>query len=238
MNYLSHFYLHRDSSDEFFTIGLTLPDILSFFRRTLRFSEKLLRSLEFHSFTPGIQSLITGMVIHYQIDRWFHRSVFFKDSTALLQSFFKEMTGQPLDSFHAHVLCEILVDRYLLLQDPGLADDFYRLYRSFDFRKTFPLFQPFSGFDSARFLEVTRGFAYAGFLGEYGDFSNIRLFLDRLSRRVSIEGLADFNDQVYVDFFTRCYRELEPQFPALFREAANLGLSKSSLWKSLAVKEA
>ena len=125
MNYLTHFHfntlqpVYASASDEFH-FGVALPDILSVYDRTLRFHPSKI---------TGQEELWLGIHNHMDMDTFFHRSVFFKNSyeairIILNQSISPAMNIRPF--FLAHVLVEILLDHLLLLRSSNLALRFYR----------------------------------------------------------------------------------------------------------------
>ncbi len=237
MNYLSHFHLHRqEKTDNFFTTGLTLPDIIGFFRRAIRVSEKYLMELDCARLTPPALSSMAGMIIHYRIDRWFHRSDFFKESTDFLQAEFTRITGHTITHFHVHILLEILIDRYLLSLDPDLAHDFYDSWRSCDWEATLPLFDHHPKFRSGDYLRAVTSFGHSRFLGEYMDFRKVRMFLDRLSERVEFAGLEPLPDAVFVDYFEQVFDALVPGMRDCIAQARSLGLSREGIMAEMPCK--
>lgn len=226
MNYLSHFFLHRDEADLFFTNGLTLPDVMGFFRRSVRISEKFLLNIDSSRLEPAILSLMAGMIIHYRIDRWFHRSRFFHETTQMMQTQFTALTGARISHFHVHILLEILIDRFLLLENPSLAADFYYSWQNCKWQKTLGLFSHLDGFSAEAYLQTLTQFGYSRFLGQYHDLRLIRVFLDRLSEKVSFAGLEPLPDQQYTEFFSLAYQEHMPGFRQCLSEAGSLGLNK------------
>ena len=233
MNFLSHYYLHNDKDDNYFTVGLTLPDILSIHSRKMRVSEKFFRSLDYSQYHSNIKSLAAGMICHYHIDRWFHTTDFFRNHLGLLQEEYRKYYGKLLSEFHTHILLEIFVDRFLLVHYPGIADEFYKSYRQMDFTELVDFFNPVKGFDAANFLKFTKGFSYSTFLKEYVDFSKIPGFLERISSRVKYYTDTRLDGAEAVDYLTSSYHKLEPDIDRLFANARELPLKKEEILAGL-----
>src|SRR4030043_373011 len=86
MNFLSHYYFHNDKNDNYFTVGLTMPDLLSFHSKNIRLSKKILKKLCLKENDKNNKSHIAGMFIHLDLDSWFHSSDFFKKNILYLQN--------------------------------------------------------------------------------------------------------------------------------------------------------
>lgn len=71
-----------------------------------------------------------GLLDHILVDKIFHNSEYFKSQTKVLQNGLGKMGFVGLTRHHyffAHILLEILLDRYLIEQYPSLIQDFYTL---------------------------------------------------------------------------------------------------------------
>ena len=62
MNFLAHYYFHKNKSDNYFTVGLTMPDILNFSK--IRLTKKILKKLFLKEKNKNLKSHIAGMIIH------------------------------------------------------------------------------------------------------------------------------------------------------------------------------
>ncbi|HPP04584.1 MAG TPA: hypothetical protein PK351_07130, partial [Spirochaetota bacterium] len=154
MNFLSHYYLHRKKDNDYYNIGLTLPDVLGLHSRNVRVTEKFLSS--FSELSLELTDLINGMSSHLKLDSFFHNSLFFKENTSLVERLYKEWTGDNMAFYYSHILLEIMIDKFILEIEPDIADDFYKLYKRFDFIKIVNIFENLKNFHKDKFLDFTK----------------------------------------------------------------------------------
>jgi hypothetical protein len=72
MNFLSHYYFDRDTTDCYFTLGTVLPDLLKNADKTI-----ILHPENLVHPNPRINSIIQGWNKHLLVDKYFHSSEFF-----------------------------------------------------------------------------------------------------------------------------------------------------------------
>jgi hypothetical protein len=185
MNFLSHFYLHSNPSDNSFTVGLTVPDLLGFHSNRVRVTEIFLSQAFEKSLNDHEKSCLSGMMIHLKVDKWFHRGDFFKEHTVFLKENYLKITGYEDIPHHVcHILLEILLDRHLLFRIPDLADRFYASYKSFDFEILTRVFSELKNFDTEKFMTLTTNVANSTFLNDYIYPEKIIQALERVTKRV------------------------------------------------------
>lgn len=209
MNFLSHYYLDRNSNTHF-NIGLTLPDILSLHSRRFRVTEDLIFSKKRLSKTHNVSSLLDGMFIHLKLDNLFHNSKFFGDNHLFLTnkySLYKKHFELPYFIFH--ILLEILIDRYLLIEkEPNLANEFYMEYKDFDFDDIGDLFVENRYYNKDLFLKFTKNFANSTFLNDYIYYDKIVDALNRISIKIGREINLDTNNDYLIKYIKESYEEL------------------------------
>ena len=124
MNFLSHFYFDRETSDPYRVIGGVLPDLVKNVRKDWNFHPEK-RSINISS--PALHSVLLGWNQHLLIDRIFHNSSFFVQHTGALRTTIAPVLERsPVrPSFLAHIALELMLDS--LLQPEGIIDpdDFY-----------------------------------------------------------------------------------------------------------------
>ena len=223
MNFLAHYYFHNDINDNYFTVGLTMPDLLSFHSRKIRLTKRSLKKLILTEKNKNIRSHITGMIIHLDMDRWFHSSVFFKKNLIFLQNQFIGFNKEKalLPHFYAHIILEVFIDRYLLTIYPDIADDFYHSYKKFNFCEIIKLFNNMEYFDSLKFLSFTDDFSNSSFLKEYTDNYSIISILTRVSKRIGIPMVLDVDNDQFASFIKTSYNELKPEIKKLINYVKN-----------------
>ncbi|MCG8571646.1 MAG: hypothetical protein MJB14_16040 [Spirochaetes bacterium] len=233
MNFLSHYYLHADPKDNFFTVGLTLPDIIGIHSRKVRMNRRFINHMDKSHLSKHHHALLAGMLIHFEIDSWFHRTPFFLNHLTTLANQFHQITGKNITQFHAHILLEILVDRFLLVKNPDIAEHFYQSYKNLDFSETLPLFKEMKTFDVNKYLDFVSLFAHSTFLKEYLEFKKIPIFLERISKRVGFYIDQNLEDKKVIRFYQQTYHLLENEIVLLFQAAKSLGINKDTALKQL-----
>ncbi len=221
MNFLSHYYLHLDKKDNYYTVGLTMPDVLGFLSTRIRITANFLKSNYAKEKNNNIKSFISGMYVHILIDRWFHSLGFFKENIFFIQDFFRKYNKNEseLSDFYSHIILEILIDRFLLIKYPTIVDDFYISYKNFNFNEVLELFSGFSDFDPSEFLSFAIGIANSSFLREYVDDDSIMSILKRVSNRINIPFELKVNKNIFAGFINNIYIKLEPSIKELLKNA-------------------
>jgi hypothetical protein len=178
MNFISHFYLERGRKESLFFIGVSTPDLVSVFDRSVRIKAHLLPPAE-AGLSPAQQHFREGVMRHLIADQHFHSSPFFAQEVARLSEQFRACLppGTVARSFFvAHVLFELMLDRVLLQADERLASEFYRHLEAHP---------PSELVGLTEWLTQTPMPAYGG-------------FLQKFVRRKSLYGYLRWQDLIYV----------------------------------------
>ncbi|MDX2287179.1 MAG: hypothetical protein NW241_23650 [Bacteroidia bacterium] len=131
MNFISHFYLDRRLSGSWYYLGVSTPDLVSVYNRSVRLKARRLPEWE-PGLGEGAREFREGVLRHFEVDRYFHTSDFFYAETRRLCALFEEALppGEPDRAFFvAHVLLELVMDKLLLERDSSLAPEFYQHLR-------------------------------------------------------------------------------------------------------------
>jgi hypothetical protein len=134
MHFLSHYYVDRQRNNPLFVLGALVPDIVPHFTKT--YNHKI-RYTEWDLQEP-LLSLHQGVLRHYELDAAFHSSLVFKESCAFATEC---MLQEGLDRekyrfwFLAHIVTEVMLDRQLIIENPGLVDEYYEMLRNVDINK-------------------------------------------------------------------------------------------------------
>lgn len=198
MNYLTHYYFNTRqpvlaSASAEFHFGVALPDILSVYDRTLRFHP---------SHIPVDKNeLWHGILNHLEMDAFFHRSEFFKNSyeeirIILTHSIPKDLHIRPF--FLAHVLVEILLDHLLLVQSADLGRRFYSSIDAIDIKEIVRLLEVFFSQKLDGFEELTNKFLVTRFLESYIELNNLIYPVNRMLTRTRQQPF-DIHDNDVVD---------------------------------------
>ena len=161
MHFLSHYYVDRSKSNPLFVLGALLPDIAPHFTKT--YNSKI-RYKEWDIAEP-LASIHSGVLRHFELDAIFHSSLVFKESCQFAG---QRMAEQGLDRekyrfwFLSHITIELMLDRILILDQPDLVNQYYKVLNSVDINKLSAYFN-FIGIDEEktkiltnfmRFLEI------------------------------------------------------------------------------------
>ena len=131
MHFLSHYYLDRNKNNPLFVAGALLPDIAPHFTKTYN---SRIRNKEWDLDEP-IVSVHNGILRHYELDAVFHNSVVFKESCTHASTC---MANEGLNRekyrfwFLGHIVTEVMLDRQLILDNPGLVEEYYEVLNSVD----------------------------------------------------------------------------------------------------------
>ncbi len=211
MNFLSHFYLHNKPDDNYFTVGLTLPDLLQFQSKKLRLTKKFLAELKECTESKNLNSLIDGMLMHITVDGWFHNHDFFKKNVKFLEEEFMKYNefNNKLPHFFSHILLEIFIDRYILTIQDDTAERFYDSYKKFDFNEVAELLFEDPDFNKEEFIKFATGVAGSTFLKEYKDDPLVVSALKRVCKRIDIPFNLYADDDKLAEFVKKSYSSLE-----------------------------
>src|SRR5581483_10474802 len=122
MNFLSHFYFDRGTTNCSHTLGTVLPDLLKNADKNIILHPEKLQHPD-----KKINDIILGWRKHLEVDRYFHSSIFFiTHSSKLRQRLEPAIKGSPVKSFFlGHVALELILDSLLLTTGRVSIDDFY-----------------------------------------------------------------------------------------------------------------
>lgn len=124
MNFLSHFYFDRYTSDPQQVMGIVLPDLLKNARK-----EWNIRPEKHEKFyiNTDLKNIYTGWKRHILVDKYFHSSEFFVEHTQKIRTaiapFLK--TSPARSFFVAHIALELMLDSLLLRENLLNTSSFY-----------------------------------------------------------------------------------------------------------------
>jgi hypothetical protein len=209
MNFLSHFYFDRDTTNCYHTLGTVLPDLLKNADKTIIIHPEKLQHPD-----RDISSMITGWKKHLEVDRYFHSSEFFiTRSHDLKKLLIPAVVDSPVKPFFlGHIALELLLDNMLLTTDKVSVSKFYEHLSGCD-TQVIDEFLTFSGMtDTGVFTRFYEKFKSSRYLETYNDPQQIAYALKRICMRVwndpftpEQEGkmnwvLSDYRDEIFDDF--------------------------------------
>jgi hypothetical protein len=181
MNFLSHYYFDRDTTDCYFTLGTVLPDLLKNADKTIILHpEKLVHA------NPKVNSIIAGWNKHLLVDKYFHTSAFFlHHSHALKNLLTPAIAGSPVKPFFlGHITIELILDNLLITTDKINVEDFYNHLDSCDV-EIINEFLAFAGMKStAIFAKFYQEFKRSRYLHTYANLEQVTYALKRICMRV------------------------------------------------------
>lgn len=181
MNFLSHFYFDRDTTNCFHVLGTVLPDLLKNADKSIVIHPE---KLSHHD--PDVNSIIEGWKKHLEIDRYFHSSDFFKyHSHQLKLALLPALTGSPVKPFFlGHVAIELILDNLLLTTGKITVGEFYEHLSSCN-EEVIYRFLSFSGMKNPEiFLIFFEEFKRSRYLYSYSETSQVAYALKRICMRI------------------------------------------------------
>ena len=219
MNFLSHYYFDRHTTDCYHVLGTVLPDLLK------NADKSIILHPEKHVYRDGpTRSLYTGWLKHIEIDRHFHNLEFFATHSHQLKLHLRPaITGSPVKPFFlGHIALELILDNLLLTTQQITANDFYdHLDNCAD--EVITEFLTVSGMKNPEvFIRFFHKFKTDRYLHTYAQTEKVAYALKRICMRIwnnpfTPEQEAAMNEVVI------SYRELLlPYFISVFKEIGAL----------------
>ncbi len=181
MNFLSHYYFDRNTTDCYHILGTVLPDLLKNADKTI-----VLHPEKLHHNHSNVNHITEGWNKHLAVDRYFHSSTFFLTHShqlkKLLAPVIKSSPVKPF--FLGHIGIELILDNLLLTTQKITVDDFYDHLKGCD-NNIIEEFLISAGLkDTTRFFRFYEGFKKDGYLHTYEDTRQIAYALKRICMRV------------------------------------------------------
>lgn len=215
MNFLSHFYFDRETTNCYFVLGTVLPDLLKNADKNI-----VLHPEKLHHANPKVNSIVAGWNKHLNVDRYFHSSEFFAThSHQLKNELMPAITGSPVKPFFlGHIAVELIIDNLLLTTGKITVEAFYNHLKGCDI-ELIQEFLTIAGLeDTSRFFRFFEGFKRDGYLHTYSETEQIAYALKRICMRVW-ENPFTPQHEAQMSHVLIAYRELLlPNFMSIFRE--------------------
>jgi acyl carrier protein phosphodiesterase len=222
MNFLSHYYFERNTTDENIIIGVVLPD----FVKNADKHYNLYPAKEIQSFINDASqlSLLKGWERHIKVDAIFHSSSFFTEQTQVLkQLLLPIMEDSPVKPFFlAHIGLELVLDHLLVVNEDLKVELFYEALDASDKIALNKFLQNCGLEDTTAFFNFLNGFISGKYLFSYQKIENIAYALNRICMRVwnnpfSNKQVDDLTLQLEVykklleTSYLSIFNEIEPQ---------------------------
>lgn len=181
MNFLSHFYFDRNTTDCYLVLGTVMPDLLkNADKNVVIHPEKLTHP------DPFVNAIITGWKKHLEVDGYFHSSEFFlTHSHELKKMLLPAIQGSPVKPFFlGHIALELILDNLLLTTHKVTANGFYNHLDGCE-GTVVNEFLTFAGVkNTAIFFKFYNEFKRSKYLYSYADTKEIAYALKRICMRV------------------------------------------------------
>jgi hypothetical protein len=181
MNFLSHYYFDRNTTNCYFTLGTVLPDLLKNADKTIVLHPEKLR----HD-NPRVQSIIDGWNKHLLVDKYFHSSDFFlTHSHNLKKALTQAIVGSPVKPFFlGHIAIELILDNLLISTNQVIVDEFYNHLDNCT-EEVIGEFLKVAGMNNPDvFFKFYTGFKQSRYLNSYINIDQVTYALKRICMRV------------------------------------------------------
>ncbi|MDB5120156.1 MAG: hypothetical protein JWN56_1374 [Sphingobacteriales bacterium] len=184
MNFLSHFYFDRDTTDPNLVVGIVLPDLVKNVNKAWNLHPE--KTPELFQLTRSLESIFSGWKRHIKVDKYFHSSTFFSEHTdRIKRAVLPVLQNSPVrPSFLAHITLELLLDSLLITEEVLDAHDFYSQLKTSDREALEGFLLQNNVIDTANFFKFFDEFIEASYLHSYREPKSIVYALNRICMRL------------------------------------------------------
>ncbi len=197
MNFISHYYLDKEQEDSLFFVGMSTPDLLSVFDRSIRLKASRMRLLMENDASPEQVSFYNGILRHFEADALFHSSAFFKQETGMISQLMREtFPGHSLHRlfFVSHVLFELILDKILIERDSSLLPAYFEYFEAYPPAEVLALTQWITRNEIPGYGSFFEKFVGKKHLYLYTDWKYVIYVLKRILQRVKVSKFAYLDD--------------------------------------------
>lgn len=213
MNFLSHYYFDRYTTNCYHVLGTVLPDLLKNADKTI------ILHPEKHNYPDEATRQITnGWHRHLEVDRHFHNSEFFKTHAHELKlSLRPAIEGSPVKPFFlGHIALELILDNLLLTTTQIDADEFYAHLGSCN-SEVITNFLTISGMkEPAVFIRFFDNFKKNKYLHTYAQTEQVAYALKRICMRVWNNPFTPQHEEAINEVIIGYRKKLESNFKNIF----------------------
>ncbi|SKB89437.1 ACP phosphodiesterase [Daejeonella lutea] len=217
MNFLSHFYFDRQTSDPNIVLGTVLPDLVKNARKDWNLHPHKNEHLITGSFE---QAILTGWKRHLIVDRHFHNSGFFiKHTNSIRTAIAPVLEHSPVrPSFLAHIALEIMLDSILLTEKLIDADLLYSNLRGSNRQALHNFLELNKIDDTPHFFKFFDQFLEANYLHSYRETHNIMFALNRICMRIWPDPMSETQVLQLSSILISYHENLQKCFMEIFDE--------------------
>lgn len=191
MNFFAHGRVFLDRP--YFLAGTAVPDWLNVVDRRVRARSKLAEPFTNHP-NANVAQLAQGIVQHHIDDSWFHQTRAFTELclefTVRIRDWQTDDAGlRPM--FLGHILVELLLDAYLIAQDPPQLDRYYEAVAEVDPQLVARTITQMTSKPVDLLPVLLPRFIHERFLYDYADDAKLTFRLNQVMQRVKLPVLPD-----------------------------------------------
>ncbi|MBO9673007.1 MAG: DUF479 domain-containing protein [Sphingobacteriaceae bacterium] len=218
MNFLSHYYFDRTSSDANVVMGTVLPDLI---KNALKEANLYPQKNEFlFKGNPDEENLLMGWKRHLAVDLFFHSSDFFLEKTTELKQLIKPIVENTnvRPSFLAHIGLELLLDHLLVEHNLIQVNHFYDKLNAVKKESLSDFLEHCNLKNPELFFNFLEKFISSKYLLSYRKLENISYALNRICMRLWPETLSERQLDLLTLELAIFKAVLEKDYMEIFRE--------------------
>ena len=175
----------------YYMVGTALPDLMAVVDRRARLRIK--NVAPFVSEEPTIEAeLASGIKQHLDDDHWFHSTQGFLEISTDMSILFRQIFTHDETArvgFLGHIVTELLLDRVLIEQNPGLIDEYYAAFSEIDPLQTEIATNKMTTKETDKLKLWLTQFSKEAFLRDYLDSQRMLVRLNQVMNRVKLQPL-------------------------------------------------
>ncbi len=174
------------------------------------------------------RAICDGVLQHHADDDWFHSNAVFMslnlEFARILREQLKddpsnlEANGSMRSHFVAHVAIELLLDGYLIEQEPGRIAEYYRVVEQLDYSTVVATVERIAKRPLEKLPTLIRRFAVERFLYDYLNDRRLLRRLNQVMRRVSLPQLPETT----IDWLREIRARIYEQAPTLLWDVSEI----------------
>ncbi len=179
-----------------FVAGTALPDWMNFVDRKNRARRQYALPLVKDA-DPAVAELAAGVLQHHDDDHWFHQQQQFVMLSAAFSKELKEILDPGMGhqaAFLGHISVELLLDSWLIEEEPSLLDRYYQLMNELSGEQVQHAANRILRRPEQRLADALELFSQERFLASYLSDEGLQFRFNGVMRRVGLPPLADLTD--------------------------------------------
>lgn len=218
MNFLSHFYFDRHTTDPDRVIGVVLPDLVKNAKKEWSFRPEKQETALLQN--TSLRSIFTGWKRHIEVDKHFHSSDFFCQHTQRIKNLIAPiLVSSPVrPSFVAHISLELMLDALLLTNSKVEAEPFYARIAEASRPALNNFLELNKVDDTSPFFSFLDEFIKASYLNSYREAENIMYALSRICMRLWEDPFNETQKLQMTAVLIDYQHDLQSDFMLIFEE--------------------